>query len=84
MGWDRAGTLNLNIRYGQMTMALLAQAVLHQSAACGLGEPYAEWDAGHLARSLLAGLECDICVSGEDNRGDLQQGPERRETPRAL
>ena len=30
LGWNRAGTLNLNIRYGQMTMALLAQAALHQ------------------------------------------------------
>ena len=26
LGWDRAGTCNLNIRYGQMTMALVAQA----------------------------------------------------------
>jgi hypothetical protein len=26
LGWKRAGTMNLNIRYGQMTMALVAQA----------------------------------------------------------
>src|SRR5258708_5827044 len=30
LGWQRAGTLNLNIRYGHMTLALLAQAVGHQ------------------------------------------------------
>ncbi len=30
LGWKRAGTLNLHIRYGHATMALLAQAVLHQ------------------------------------------------------
>ena len=30
LGWRRAGTMNLNIRYGQMTMALLAQTVIHQ------------------------------------------------------
>ena len=30
LGWDRAGTCNLNIRYGQMTMALVAEAALSQ------------------------------------------------------
>jgi len=30
LGWKRAGTMNLEIRYGQMTMALLAQAAIHQ------------------------------------------------------
>jgi hypothetical protein len=30
LGWKRAGTLNLHIRQGQMTLALLAQAVIHQ------------------------------------------------------
>ena len=28
LGWNRAGTCNLNIRYGQMTMALVAQAAI--------------------------------------------------------
>ncbi len=63
LGWSRAGTMNLNIRYGQMTMALIAQAVLHRLRR-RLGEPYCEWDAGHLAKSLLAGLEGDVRVSG--------------------
>jgi hypothetical protein len=62
LGWNRAGTMNLNIRYGQMTMALIAQAVLHRLRR-RLGEPYGEWDAGHLAKSLLAGLEGDVRVS---------------------
>ncbi len=61
LGWKRAGTLNLNIRYGQMTMALLAQAALHQLRR-RLGEPFCTWDAGHLARALLAGLEGDVRV----------------------
>ena len=64
LGWNRAGTLNLNIRYGQMTMALLAQAVLHRLRR-SLGEPCDQWDAGHLARSVLAGLEGDIRVSDD-------------------
>ena len=61
LGWKRAGTLNLNIRYGQMTMALVAQAVLHRTRRL-LGEPYSTWDAAHFAKSLLAGLEGDIRV----------------------
>jgi hypothetical protein len=64
LGWNRAGTQNLNIRYGQMTMALLAQAVLHR-LRCRIGEPFAGWDAGHLAKSLLGGLEGDIRVTGD-------------------
>jgi hypothetical protein len=61
LGWHRAGTLNLNIRYGQMTMALLAQAVLHPLRR-RLGEPFRTWDATHFAKSWLAGLEGDIRV----------------------
>jgi hypothetical protein len=63
-GWKRAGTMNLNIRYGQMTMALIAQAVLHRLRRL-LGEPYSEWDASHFAKSLLEGLEGDIRVSDD-------------------
>jgi hypothetical protein len=33
LGWKKAGTLNLNIRYGQMTMALIAQAAIHSFKA---------------------------------------------------
>lgn len=61
LGWNRAGTLNLNIRYGQMTMALLAQAALHQ-LRCRLGDPFCTWDAAHLGKSLLAGLEGDVRI----------------------
>ena len=61
LGWNRAGTMNLNIRYGQMTMALLAQASLHRLRT-RLGEPFSTWDASHFAKSLLAGLEGDVRV----------------------
>jgi hypothetical protein len=53
--------MNLNVRYGQMTMALIAQAALHRTRRL-LGEPYSGWDADHFAKSLLAGLEGDIRV----------------------
>ncbi len=61
MGWKQAGTMNLNIRYGKMTMALLAQAVTHQLRQ-RLGEPHRTWEAQHLARRLLAGLDGDLRV----------------------
>ena len=61
LGWQRGGTLNLNIRYGQMTMALVAQAVIHQLRQ-RLGEPYATWDAQHIARGIFHGLDGDIRV----------------------
>ena len=64
LGWDRAGTLNLHIRYGQMTFALLAQAVLHQLPE-RLGDPCASWEAAHFAQELLAGLEGDIRVADD-------------------
>jgi hypothetical protein len=64
LGWDRAGTQNLNIRYGHMTMALLAQAVLRRLRR-RLGEPVATWDAPHLAQALLRGLEGDVRVSDQ-------------------
>ena len=64
LGWNRGGTQNLNVRYGQMTMALLAQAALHKLRQ-RLGEPYRGWEASHLAQALLSGLEGDIRVRGD-------------------
>ena len=61
LGWERAGTLNLNIRYGQMTMALIAQALLHQLRR-RLGPPLDQWDAPHFAQDLFGGLDGDVRV----------------------
>ena len=64
LGWKRAGTMNINIRYGQMTMALLAQTVIHQFRN-RLGAPFATWDANHLASAIFRGLDGDIRVVGD-------------------
>lgn len=61
MGWNRAGTLNLHIRYGQLTLALVAQAVVAQLRA-RLGEPYDHWEAEHLGKHLFQGLDGDVRV----------------------
>jgi len=62
LGWDRAGTQNLNIRYGQMSLALLAQATTQQLRQ-RLGEPFSDWDAAHLARAIFQGLDGDVRVT---------------------
>jgi hypothetical protein len=64
LGWRRAGTMNLNIRYGQMSMALLAQTVIHQLRR-RLGAPFDTWDAQHLASAIFRGLDGDIRVTGD-------------------
>jgi hypothetical protein len=64
LGWDRGGTMNLNIRYGQMTMALIAQTAIHQLRN-RLSEPYSNWDATHLAKDLFHALEGDVRVTDD-------------------
>jgi len=61
LGWKRGGTMNLNIRYGQMTLALIAQAAIYQLRK-RLGEPVNRWDADHLAKDLFQGLDGDVRV----------------------
>jgi hypothetical protein len=61
LGWHRAGTLNLNIRYGHLSLVLLAQAAIHQLRQ-RLGNPFRQWDALHFARHLFEGLEGDVRV----------------------
>jgi len=62
LGWQRAGTMNLNIRYGHMTMALLAQAAIHQLRN-RLGEPLERWDAKHWAKDVFRGMDGDVRVN---------------------
>jgi len=64
LGWNRAGTQNLHIRYGQMTMALFAQAALYQFGQ-RLDEHISSWDAAHIANDILRGLQGDVRVHGQ-------------------
>jgi hypothetical protein len=64
MGWQRAGTQNLHIRYGRMSLAMIAQAATCQLRQ-HLDETTAAWDAKHLAADLLAGMEGDVRVSDD-------------------
>jgi hypothetical protein len=65
LGWNRAGTCNLNIRYGQMSMALLAQAAIDRFRK-NLGPTATNGDAQHLAKAYFTGLEGDVRVVDGD------------------
>lgn len=74
LGWNRAGTLNLHIRYGAMSLALIAQTVLHQTRR-RLGQPFRSWSAQQFADHLLAALDGDIRVANNTILVTLYNAP---------
>jgi hypothetical protein len=64
MGFDRASTFNLNVRYGKMALALLAQAATYQLRQ-KLPNPYERWNAVHLADALFNKIDGDIRVKND-------------------
>lgn len=74
LGWKRAGTMNLHIRLGQMTMALVAQTVIHQLRK-RLGLPLVQWDSVHWAQDFFSGLEGDVRVHQDTVRVTYYNAP---------
>jgi hypothetical protein len=64
MGWNRASTFNLNIRYGRQSLALLAQAAAFRLRK-NLPEPYRNWTAAMLSEKVFTNMEGDIRVKGD-------------------
>lgn len=64
MGFDRASTFNLNIRYGKMSLALLAQAATYELRK-KLPKPYNRWNSTHLAEALFTKMDGDIRVQDD-------------------
>lgn len=64
MGFDRASTFNLNIRYGKMSLSLLAQAATYQLRQ-KLPQPYNRWNSTHLAEALFSKIDGDIRVKND-------------------
>jgi hypothetical protein len=64
MGFDRASTFNLNIRYGKMSLALLAQAATYELRK-KLPQPYSSWNSMHLAQALFTKMDGDIRVKDD-------------------
>ena len=64
MGFNRASTFNLNIRYGKMSLALLAQAATYEFRK-KLPQPYDRWNSTHLAEAIFAKIDGDIRVKND-------------------
>jgi len=64
MGWHRAATMNLNIRYGKLSLGLIAQAATFQLKK-KLPSPYRTWTAKHLADSVFRGIDGDLRVKDD-------------------
>jgi len=75
MGWNRAATMNLNIRYGKLSLSLIAQAATYQLKK-KLPEPYKKWTAQHLADSILRGIDGDLRVKDDTIIATLYNVPE--------
>lgn len=64
MGFDRASTFNINIRYAKMSLALLAQAAVYQFRQ-KLPKPYRRWNAQHLSDAVFGKIDGDIRVKND-------------------
>ena len=64
MGINRASTLNLNIRYGNLALAMIAQGATYQLRK-KLKQDYKKWNAKHLANEMLAWQDGDVRVKGD-------------------
>jgi hypothetical protein len=75
LGWNRAATLNLNIRYGKLSLALIAQAATYQLKQ-KLPPPFKKWTAKHLAYELFRGIDGDLRVKNDTIIATLYNAPE--------
>lgn len=64
MGWNRASTFNINIRYAKQTLALIAQTATSQLKN-KLPTNYSNWTAAHTASQVLTNMEGDIRVKND-------------------
>ena len=64
LGWNRASTLNLHIRFAKLTMALIAQAAIYQLRT-KLPDEIKNWTAESMARKLFTGIDGDLRVKND-------------------
>lgn len=61
LGWNRAATLNLNVRFGRLSLALIAQTVLYQLRQ-KLPNDIQNWTAESMGQKFFKGIDGDIRV----------------------
>ena len=64
LGWNRASTLNLHIRFAKLTMALVAQAAIYELRKKLPGN-INNWTAQNMARKLFNGIDGDLRVKDD-------------------
>lgn len=64
MGWDRASTLNMNIRFGKMSLSMIAQAAIYQLRQ-NLPMEMKHWSAQSMAEKLFSCIDGDIRVKND-------------------
>lgn len=64
LGWNRASTLNLHIRFGKLTMALIAQAAIYELRKKLPGN-ISNWTAESMAKKLFNGIDGDLRVKDD-------------------
>jgi len=75
LGWNRASTLNLNIRFARLSMALIAQAAIYELRQ-KLPDDLKKWTAQSLASKLFGGIDGDIRVKNDTIIITLYNAPE--------
>ena len=64
MGWNRASTLNMNIRFAKLSLSMIAQAATYQLRQ-KLPKEMKNWSAQSLADDLLSRIDGDIRVKND-------------------
>ena len=64
LGWNRASTLNLHIRFAKLSMALIAQAAIYELRKKLPGD-INNWTAESMARKLFNGIDGDLRVKDD-------------------
>lgn len=64
LGWNRASTLNLHIRHGKLSMALIAQAAIYELRKKLPGD-IKNWTAQSMGRKLFNGIDGDLRVKDD-------------------
>lgn len=64
LGWNRASTLNLHIRFARLSLALIAQAAIYELRQKLPGD-IKNWTAQSMARKLFNGIDGDLRVKDD-------------------
>ena len=77
LGWNRASTLNLNIRFGKLSMALIAQAAIYELRK-KLPDHISNWNVASMAQKLFSGIDGDLRVRDDTIIVTFYNAPESK------